>query len=92
MTTIHPVILSGGSGTRLWPLSREHFPKQLLPLAGERSMIQETALRAREAGLAAPIVVCNAEHRFAIAEQMREAGIAPAALLLERIGAEASGS
>ena len=85
MTTIHPVILSGGSGTRLWPLSREHFPKQLLPLAGERSMIQETALRARDADLAAPIVVCNAEHRFAIAEQMREAGIAPAALLLEPV-------
>jgi mannose-1-phosphate guanylyltransferase/mannose-6-phosphate isomerase len=85
MTTIHPVILSGGSGTRLWPLSREHFPKQLLPLAGERSMIQETALRAREAGLAAPIVVCNAEHRFAIAEQMRAAGVAPAALLLEPV-------
>lgn len=83
MATIHPVILSGGSGTRLWPLSREHFPKQLLPLAGAHSMIQETALRAREAGLAAPLVVCNAEHRFAIAEQMREAGIAPAALLLE---------
>lgn len=85
MATIHPVILSGGSGTRLWPLSREHFPKQLLPLAGERSMIQETALRAREAGLAAPVVVCNAEHRFAIAEQMRAAGIAPAALLLEPV-------
>ena len=85
MATIHPVILSGGSGTRLWPLSREHFPKQLLPLAGERSMIQETALRAREAGLAAPIVVCNAEHRFAIAEQMRAAGVAPAALLLEPV-------
>ena len=72
---IVPVILSGGSGTRLWPVSRESFPKQLWPLLSERSLIQETALRARGPGFAPPIVVCNQEHRFLIAEQMRAAGI-----------------
>lgn len=66
---IHPVILSGGSGTRLWPMSREHYPKQLLPLCSERSMLQETALRVRDpARFAAPLLVCNQEHRFIIAE------------------------
>jgi mannose-1-phosphate guanylyltransferase len=67
-----PLILSGGSGTRLWPLSREMYPKQLLPLIGKRTMLQETA--ARVSGLpdlAAPIVVCNESHRFMVAEQMR---------------------
>src|SRR5271167_1832767 len=73
---IIPVILSGGSGTRLWPVSRESFPKQLWPLLSDRSLIQETALRARGPGFAPPIVVCNEEHRFLIAEQMRAAGIA----------------
>jgi mannose-1-phosphate guanylyltransferase/mannose-6-phosphate isomerase len=82
-----PVILSGGAGTRLWPLSRELYPKQFLPLVGERTMIQETALRT--VGLqdvAAPIVVCNEAHRFLVAEQMRELGITPQAILLEPIG------
>ncbi|HEU4516406.1 MAG TPA: mannose-1-phosphate guanylyltransferase/mannose-6-phosphate isomerase [Steroidobacteraceae bacterium] len=82
-----PVILSGGAGTRLWPLSRELYPKQFLPLVGERTMIQETALRT--AGLpnvAAPIVVCNEAHRFLVAEQLRELGITPQAILLEPIG------
>lgn len=82
---IHPVILSGGAGTRLWPLSRELFPKQLLPLAGERSLIQDTALRVGGRGFAAPLVVCNVEHRFAIAEQLRQSGIEGAALLLEPV-------
>jgi mannose-1-phosphate guanylyltransferase/mannose-6-phosphate isomerase len=72
---IVPVILSGGSGTRLWPVSRESFPKQLWPLLSDRSLIQETALRARGPRFAPPIVVCNEEHRFLIAEQMRAAGI-----------------
>ena len=86
MQQIVPVILSGGSGTRLWPVSRESFPKQLWPLVSERSMIQETALRAAGAGFAAPIVVCNQEHRFLIAEQLRAAGIMGARIVLEPVG------
>ncbi|HBK08518.1 MAG TPA: mannose-1-phosphate guanylyltransferase/mannose-6-phosphate isomerase [Acetobacteraceae bacterium] len=83
---IVPVILSGGSGTRLWPVSRESFPKQLWPLVSERTMMQETALRANAPGFAAPIVVCNNEHRFLIAEQLRAAGISNARILLEPVG------
>ena len=82
-----PVILSGGSGTRLWPLSRELYPKQLLPLVGERTMLQETA--ARLTGLddvGGPIVVCNDSHRFMVAEQMREFGAAAQAIILEPVG------
>ncbi len=81
-----PVILSGGSGSRLWPVSRESFPKQLWPLISERSMIQETALRAHGPGFAAPIVVCNQEHRFLIAEQLRATGIDGARIVLEPVG------
>jgi len=83
---IVPVILSGGSGTRLWPVSRESFPKQLWPLVSDRSLIQETALRATGPGFAAPVVVCNEAHRFLIAEQLREAGIAGARIVLEPVG------
>ena len=82
-----PIILSGGSGTRLWPLSRELYPKQLLPLVGERTMLQETA--ARLTGLedvGAPIVVCNDSHRFMVAEQMREFGAGAQAIILEPVG------
>ncbi|MDB5446680.1 MAG: mannose-phosphate guanylyltransferase/mannose-6-phosphate isomerase [Phenylobacterium sp.] len=76
MSKIFPVILSGGSGSRLWPLSRESFPKQLLPLAGPRTMLQETALRVADPARFHPVmVVANAEHRFVIAEQLR--GIGP---------------
>lgn len=83
---IHPVLLSGGSGTRLWPLSRRAFPKQLLPLAGERTLIQETALRVADTeAFAPPLVVCNDEHRFIIAEQLRAVGIDPQAIVLEPI-------
>ena len=67
--TVVPVILSGGSGTRLWPVSRASFPKQLWPLVSARSMLQETALRATGADFAPPVVVTNQEHRFLIAEQ-----------------------
>ncbi|MCZ8125143.1 MAG: mannose-1-phosphate guanylyltransferase/mannose-6-phosphate isomerase [Tagaea sp.] len=81
-----PVILSGGAGTRLWPLSRELYPKQLLPLAGERSLIQDTALRAGGEAFGPPIVVCNEEHRFVIAEQLRRVDIAPRAIVLEPVG------
>src|ERR1700710_1195070 len=84
--TVVPVILSGGSGTRLWPVSRESFPKQLWPLVSERTMMQETALRAASAEFAPPIVVCNNEHRFLIAEQLRAAGIADARIMLEPVG------
>jgi mannose-1-phosphate guanylyltransferase/mannose-6-phosphate isomerase len=83
---IVPVILSGGSGTRLWPVSRESFPKQFWPLVSDRSMIQETALRAAGPGFAPPIVVCNQDHRFLIAEQLREAGIDGARIVLEPVG------
>jgi mannose-1-phosphate guanylyltransferase/mannose-6-phosphate isomerase len=84
---IVPVILSGGSGTRLWPASRESYPKQLLPLVSDRPMIVETALRApAAAGFAPPFVVCNEAHRFVIAEQLREAGIAGARIVLEPAG------
>ena len=86
MSVIHPIILSGGSGSRLWPLSRSLVPKQLLALTGERSLIQETAARAAGEGFCSPFIVCNVEHRFLIAEQMREAGIQPAAIVLEPEG------
>jgi len=84
---IHPVILSGGSGSRLWPLSREQYPKQLLSLLTENTLLQETV--ARLDGLrdsAAPVLVCNEEHRFLVAEQMRELGRIPAAIILEPFG------
>jgi mannose-1-phosphate guanylyltransferase/mannose-6-phosphate isomerase len=81
-----PVILSGGSGTRLWPVSRESFPKQFWPLLSDRSLIEETARRAAGDGFAAPIVVCNQEHRFLAAEQVRRAGIADARIMLEPVG------
>jgi len=84
--TIVPVILSGGSGTRLWPVSRESFPKQLWPLLSDRSLIQETVLRGRGPGFAPPVVVCNESHRFLIAEQLREVGIADARIVLEPVG------
>jgi mannose-1-phosphate guanylyltransferase/mannose-6-phosphate isomerase len=85
--SIYPVILSGGSGTRLWPMSRRLFPKQFLPLVSERSMLQDTLLRL--SGLAAanaPVVVGNNEHRFLVAEQLREIEIVPAAQILEPVG------
>ena len=85
-TRIIPVILSGGSGSRLWPVSRASFPKQFWPLVSDRTMIQETALRAVGEGFAAPIVVCNEEHRFLIAEQIRAAGVADARIVLEPVG------
>src|SRR5690606_21522994 len=84
---LQPVLLSGGSGTRLWPLSREAYPKQFLALAGERSMLQDTWQRVEElAGGAAPIVVANEEHRFLAAEQLRQVGVEHAAILLEPVG------
>ena len=86
MSPIVPVVLSGGSGSRLWPVSRASFPKQLWPLISDRTMLQETALRAVGTGFAPPVVVCNQEHRFLIAEQLREVGLGSARLLLEPFG------
>ncbi|HUO79672.1 MAG TPA: mannose-1-phosphate guanylyltransferase/mannose-6-phosphate isomerase [Steroidobacteraceae bacterium] len=81
-----PVILSGGSGTRLWPLSRELYPKQLLPLVGDETMLQDTARRIEGLSAAGPVVVCNEHHRFMVAEQLRQIGVAPAAIVLEPVG------
>jgi mannose-1-phosphate guanylyltransferase / mannose-6-phosphate isomerase len=83
---IIPVILSGGAGTRLWPLSRELYPKQLLPLTGTHTMLQQTVLRLKGLEAAAPLVVCNEAHRFLVAEQLRQLGVQPAATILEPVG------
>jgi len=84
---IVPVLLSGGSGSRLWPLSRELYPKQFLPLCSDRSMLQDTALRVGNAvAFTAPLVVCNQEHRFLVAEQLRQSGVAPRGIVLEPVG------
>ena len=92
---MQPVILSGGSGTRLWPLSREAFPKQFLPLTGEHTMLQDTVRRldGLEAehprlgvGVMEPIVVCNEAHRFLVAEQFRMLARRPSAIILEPVG------
>lgn len=82
---IIPVILAGGSGTRLWPLSRKLHPKQVLALRGDRTLVQETVLRLRGLDAAAPVVICNDEHRFIVAEQLRDLGEHPAALILEPV-------
>ncbi len=81
-----PVILSGGAGTRLWPLSRELYPKQLLALLGSRTMLQQTVLRTGDLDAAAPVVVCNEAHRFLVAEQLRAIHCQPAAIVLEPAG------
>ncbi len=81
-----PVLLSGGVGSRLWPVSRELHPKQFLPLAGELTMLQQTLERTGNLEASAPVVVCNEEHRFMVAEQLRQVGIAPSALILEPVG------
>jgi mannose-1-phosphate guanylyltransferase/mannose-6-phosphate isomerase len=87
MTLLIPVILSGGAGTRLWPLSRESYPKQLLALAGKLTMLQDTVMRlAGIAGAQPPIIVCNEVHRFTVAEQIRTLGMTASAILLEPSG------
>jgi mannose-1-phosphate guanylyltransferase/mannose-6-phosphate isomerase len=84
---IIPIILSGGCGSRLWPLSRDHYPKQFLPLIHETTMLQETQLRLNGLqNLAEPLVVCNESHRFMVAEQLRQAGCPAAAIMLEPVG------
>ncbi len=87
MSKIVPVLLSGGSGTRLWPLSREMYPKQFLPLVGDATMLQATWQRAAPlAGDRGPIVVANEAHRFVVAEQLQQVGARPAAIVLEPVG------
>jgi len=83
---IVPVILSGGSGTRLWPVSRKSFPKQFWPFISDKTMLVETAQRAASDRFTGPIVVTNQEHRFVVAEQLREAGAKKAKILLEPKG------
>ncbi len=87
---VQPVILAGGSGTRLWPMSRERFPKQLIGLLGEHSLLQSTALRLDGLTAAHPLnddvlIVCGEDHRFTTAEQLRLTGKS-ASIMLEPIG------
>ena len=83
---IYPVILSGGAGTRLWPLSRASLPKQFFPLVSEKTLFQQTVLRnSEDAAFAAPVVVCNEEHRFVIDEQLRQVGVTPRQILVEPV-------
>ncbi|MBD9527921.1 mannose-1-phosphate guanylyltransferase/mannose-6-phosphate isomerase [Paracoccus sp. PAR01] len=81
-----PVLLAGGSGTRLWPVSRKSFPKQFAPLVGEESLFQASARRLSGARFGAPLVMTNADFRFIVAEQLDQIGIAPSAILIEPSG------
>ncbi|ANB03388.1 mannose-1-phosphate guanylyltransferase/mannose-6-phosphate isomerase [Ectothiorhodospira sp. BSL-9] len=85
---IVPVILSGGAGTRLWPMSRQHYPKQFLPLTGQgQTMLQATLARLpKDPAMVAPVVVCNDAHRFLVAEQLRQTGVDPCQIILEPVG------
>ena len=84
---IYPVILSGGSGTRLWPQSRLSFPKQFLKINSDYTLIQETLIRIKNKKIFhPPILICNDEHRFLIAEQLREMDIKPKLIILEPVG------
>lgn len=83
---ITPVLLCGGAGTRLWPLSRKCYPKQFVPLTGERSMFQQSALRLSGAGYSNPLVLTSADFRFIVTEQLLEIGIDPSAILIEPEG------
>ena len=79
--------MSGGSGTRLWPLSRKQYPKQFLPLVSNKTMLQETLLRLKGLkNLLEPIIICNIEHRFIVAEQCLQIGVKNPVILLEPIG------
>jgi mannose-1-phosphate guanylyltransferase/mannose-6-phosphate isomerase len=84
---LFPVILSGGSGSRLWPMSREHYPKPLLPLVSDKTLLQETAARLDDIPeLGDAVYVCNEEHRFLLAEQVAQLGKTPATIILEPVG------
>ena len=93
MSNIYPVILSGGSGTRLWPISRSLYPKQFLRIGNDKSFFQETSLRFfNQAGYKNPIIICNSEHRFIVKEQLAELNIAPTAVILEEEGRNTAGA
>ena len=83
-----PVVLSGGSGSRLWPLSRAHYPKQFIPLVSEQTMLQETLgrLQGLHSKALSPLVICNEQHRFMVAEQLREMDVVAKNILLEPVG------
>ena len=83
---MHPIILSGGSGTRLWPLSRPLYPKQFLALHSDKTLFQDTVLRLSTLGLQKPTIVCNEEHRFIVAENMRTIEHTPQDIILEPVG------
>ena len=85
--SLYPVILSGGSGSRLWPLSREHYPKPLLPLVSHQTLLQDTACRLDAIDdLGDAVYVCNEEHRYLLAEQIAQLGKHPATIILEPEG------
>lgn len=86
MTHLVPVILSGGSGTRLWPLSRGHYPKQLISLVNESTMLQDTALRLKGMEAMDPLVICNEDHRFLVAEQLQQLEMCQSQIILEPVG------
>lgn len=83
---ILPIIMCGGSGSRLWPLSRTAFPKQFLSLSSENTLLQETVLRLEELNSEVPLFICNEEHRFIVAEQLRQQQLSHSGILLEPIG------
>src|SRR6516225_9599045 len=88
---LQPVVMAGGSGTRLWPLSRSGFPKQFLALTGDESLFQQAVRRlsdlaAPDIEVRAPLIVGNADHRFLTLEQLREMGVEPASVILEPVG------
>ncbi|MFA0632978.1 sugar phosphate nucleotidyltransferase, partial [Vibrio breoganii] len=81
-----PVIMAGGSGSRLWPLSRTHYPKQFISLTSDDTMLQETIKRLDGIEHKSPFLICNEEHRFVVAEQLRNNSIAHSGIVLEPVG------
>jgi mannose-1-phosphate guanylyltransferase/mannose-6-phosphate isomerase len=86
MSVLVPIVMSGGSGTRMWPKSRQEYPKQFLPLFNETSMLQDTVLRLEGLNAEAPLLICNESHRFLVAEQLLECDVKPNSIVLEPFG------